>query len=157
MMIRPEVFAAVGGLDENYFLFFEETDLCRRARRAGLTSWYVPDSRVMHIGGATTSVSSRTRARLPHYWFESRRRYFVVTYGFAYAMLTDVVALGAGLLGAAKRLMQGRQHAGTPSFVRDLLHHSVLWRRNRDIPPLRSRIVRGERVARTDAEAPPRT
>ena len=153
MMIRPEVLAAVGGLDENYFLFFEETDLCRRARRAGFTTWYVPESRVMHIGGATTSVSSRTKARYPPYWFESRRRYFAVTYGLAGAMLIDLVAVGANLLGAAKRLMQGRSHAGRPSFVRDLLHHSVLWRRNRDIPPVRSRIAGSMRAAKTGSAA----
>jgi N-acetylglucosaminyl-diphospho-decaprenol L-rhamnosyltransferase len=143
MMIRPRVFAAIGGLDENYFLFFEETDLCRRARRAGFTTWYVPESRVMHIGGASTSVSSRTRTRLPPYWFESRRRYFAVSYGLAHAMLIDLVAIGAHLLGTAKRRLQGRRHESRPSFVRDLLRHSVLWRRNRDIPPLRSRIASG--------------
>ena len=145
MMIRPEVFAAIGGLDENYFLFFEETDLCRRARSAGFTIWYVPESRVMHIGGASTAVSSRTRTRFPHYWFESRRRYFAVTYGLAHAMLIDLVAMGAHLLGTAKRRLQGRQHESRPGFVRDLLHHSVLWSRNRNIPPLRSRLAGGAR------------
>jgi N-acetylglucosaminyl-diphospho-decaprenol L-rhamnosyltransferase len=157
MMIRPQVFAAVGGLDENYFLFFEETDLCRRARRAGFTTWYVPDSRVMHIGGASTSVSSRARTRLPAYWFQSRRRYFAVAHGLPYAMLTDLVAVGARLLGASKRLMPGHQHAGTPSFIRDLLYHSVLWSRNRDIPPFRSRIASSVCAAGTDAGTAPRT
>jgi GT2 family glycosyltransferase/LmbE family N-acetylglucosaminyl deacetylase len=137
MMIRPEVFAAIGGLDENYFLFFEETDLCRRARQAGFTTWYVPESRVMHIGGCSTSVTPGTHARLPSYWFESRRRYFAVTYGISRAMMIDVVAATARTLGAAKRAIQGRSHNTVPSFVRDLLHHSVLWRRNRNIAPLR--------------------
>ena len=36
MMIRSTVFRAIGGLDENYFLFFEETDFCKRARDAGI-------------------------------------------------------------------------------------------------------------------------
>jgi N-acetylglucosaminyl-diphospho-decaprenol L-rhamnosyltransferase len=140
MMIRPEVFAAIGGLDENYFLFFEETDLCRRARQAGFATWYVPEGRVMHIGGCSTSVSQHSRTRLPAYWFESRRRYFAVTYGISRAMIIDVVAATAHLLGAAKRAIQGRRHNAIPCFVRDLVHHSVLWRRNRDIAPLRSRI-----------------
>ena len=140
MMIRPEVFAAIGGLDENYFLFFEETDLCRRARYAGFATWYVPESRVMHIGGCSTSVSPWTRTRLPAYWFESRRRYFTVTYGITRAMMIDVVAATAHLLGAAKRAVLGRRNAAIPCFVRDLVHHSVLWPRNRNIPPLRSRI-----------------
>jgi N-acetylglucosaminyl-diphospho-decaprenol L-rhamnosyltransferase len=152
MMIRPEVFAAVGGLDENYFLFFEETDLCRRAHRAGFTTWYVPESRVMHIGGASTAVSSRTRGRLPPYWFKSRRRYFAVTYGVAYAMLIDLVSLGAHLLGAAKRMLPGHQQGGRPSFIRDLLHHSVLWSRNRHLPPFRSRISSSVYAANADVQ-----
>jgi N-acetylglucosaminyl-diphospho-decaprenol L-rhamnosyltransferase len=154
MMIRPEVFAAVGGMDENYFLFFEETDLCRRARCAGFTTWYVPESRIMHIGGATT----KARARFPPYWFESRRRYFAVTYGLARAMLIDLVAVGAHLLGAAKRLIRGRQHLGRPHFIRDLLHHSVLWGRNRNIPPARSRLANSAcDVKNTGAAVQPRT
>jgi N-acetylglucosaminyl-diphospho-decaprenol L-rhamnosyltransferase len=140
MMIRPEVFAAVGGLDENYFLFFEETDLCRRARQAGFATWYVPEGRVMHIGGYSTSVSSRTRERLPAYWFESRRRYFAVSYGIGRAILIDLAAVTAHLVGTAKRAIQGRGDCSIPHFVRDLLHHSVLWPRNRNIAPLRSRI-----------------
>jgi GT2 family glycosyltransferase len=141
MMIRPRVFAAVGGFDENYFLFYEETDLCRRARQSGFTTWYVPESRVMHIGGVSTHLGRRSRTRMPAYYFESRRRYFAVTYGIGRAMMIDVVAVTAHLLGALKRAIQGRRHSAIPCFVRDLLHHSVLWPRNRNIPPLRSRIL----------------
>jgi N-acetylglucosaminyl-diphospho-decaprenol L-rhamnosyltransferase len=140
MMIRPEVFARIGGLDENYFLFFEETDLCRRARRAGFATWYVPESRIMHIGGYSTSVTSRTRTRLPAYWFESRRRYYVISHGIARSMVIDIVAAAAHAVGAVKQLLQGRRHESVPFYVRDLLRHSVLWRRNRAIPPERSRI-----------------
>jgi GT2 family glycosyltransferase len=57
MMIRASVMSSVGGLDENYFLYFEETDLCRRALRAGFPTWYVPESRVMHILGQSTNVT----------------------------------------------------------------------------------------------------
>ena len=41
MMIRREVFDAIGLLDENYFMYFEEVDFCLRAYRAGWTCWYV--------------------------------------------------------------------------------------------------------------------
>ena len=154
MMIRPEVFAAVGGMDENYFLYFEETDLCRRMRRAGFTSWYVPQSRIMHIGGVTTNILGRR----PSYWFDSRRRYYAVTHGVAQAMVIDVVAVGAHMLGCLKRLLRGRPGSGTPRFIRDLIHHSILWHRNRTIAPIRSRILPAACTAETgSAEAQPRT
>ncbi len=143
MMIRPEVFAAIGGLDENYFLYFEETDFCWRARKAGFSTWYVSESRVMHIGGQSTAVTylvDRPK-RLPPYWFESRRRYFVVTFGVLPAMAIDAVALIAQLLGSLKRLLQGRQRRAIPHYIRDFLRYSVLLRRNRDIPPPRTKIV----------------
>lgn len=149
MMIRPEVFAAIGGLDENYFLYFEETDFCWRAKRAGFTTWYVAESRVMHIGGkimAGTDSSGRPK-RLPGYWFESRRRYFAVTFGIVHAMTIDLAAIAAHWLGSLKRTLQLRRRKAVPYYVRDLLSHSVLRRQNRQIPPLRSKIVLRHSVA----------
>jgi N-acetylglucosaminyl-diphospho-decaprenol L-rhamnosyltransferase len=136
MLIRPEVLIATAGFDENYFLYFEETDLCYRARKAGFTTWYVPASRVMHIGGRSTSVTGPQSGsqRLPAYWFASRRRFFAVTYGIRHAMVIDVCALLAHLLGHLKRVLQGRRRRGVPHYIRDLLRHSVLWPRNRQFP-----------------------
>jgi GT2 family glycosyltransferase len=141
MMIRSDVFQTVRGMDENYFLYFEETDLCRRVKRAGFSTWYVPESRVMHIGGQSTSVAPDSCFRLPPYWFESRRRYFAVTYGITRAMAIDLVAIAAHSLGLLKKLALRRRSEIIPHFIADLLHHSVLWRRNRNIPPTRSRFA----------------
>jgi N-acetylglucosaminyl-diphospho-decaprenol L-rhamnosyltransferase len=131
MMIRWSVFDRIGGFDETYFLYFEETDFCFRARRAGISTWYVPASRVMHISGQSTNVSNPKRRpeRLPAYVFESRRRYFVVNHGATYAMIADVVALLAHGLGSLKRMARGGRHF--PYFLPDLLRHSALWPRNR--------------------------
>jgi N-acetylglucosaminyl-diphospho-decaprenol L-rhamnosyltransferase len=144
MMIRASVFAAIGGLDENYFLYFEETDFCYRAKQAGYSTWYVPESRVMHIGGQSTQVTERNAApkRMPHYWFESRRRYFAVTQGVQRAMIIDIVALIAHLLGWLKRVLLMRTRTAIPYFLRDLARHSVLWRRNRHFPTVRSSVTR---------------
>jgi N-acetylglucosaminyl-diphospho-decaprenol L-rhamnosyltransferase len=43
MMIRRSLLDRIGGLDENYFLYFEETDFCWRSKRAGAPMWYVPE------------------------------------------------------------------------------------------------------------------
>lgn len=50
MLIPNAVWRAVGPLDAGYFLFSEETDWCRRARRAGLTILYDPAAEVVHYG-----------------------------------------------------------------------------------------------------------
>ena len=62
MMIRRAVVDAIGGLDENYFLYFEETDFCLRALKAGFPTWYVPESRVMHIAGQSSKITERKAA-----------------------------------------------------------------------------------------------
>jgi GT2 family glycosyltransferase len=137
MMIRPSVLIRIGGMDENYFLYFEETDFCYRAKQAGFPTWYVPDSRVMHIMGQTTTVTdiSVGPRRLPDYWFESRRRYFAVTYGIGRAIAIDVVTLIANSIGLIKRIALRRDRV--PHFVRDVIKHSVLWPRNRKFPDIR--------------------
>jgi hypothetical protein len=139
MMIRPAVLAAVGGFDENYFLYFEETDLCRRAARAGFQTWYVPDSRVMHIRGQSTGVTDMTLGprRLPAYWFESRRRYFATSFGTGWCIAIDIAALLASSLGTLKEIAVGRGRAVVPHFLRDLLRSSMLWKKNRRFAPLR--------------------
>ena len=144
MMIRSSVFAAIGGLDENYFLYFEETDFCFRAKKAGYSTWYVPKSRVMHISGQSTKVDERNAApkRMPYYWFESRRRFFAVTYGVHHAIMIDIVALFAVAVSLLKRLLLCRMRYAVPHFFRDLAYHSVIWPRNRDFPAVRSAVHR---------------
>jgi hypothetical protein len=140
MMIRWSVLTTIGGMDENYFLYFEETDFCRRAELAGYSTWYVPESRVMHIMGQSTGITDPKRIpkRLPSYWFESRSRYYAVTFGLWRAMVIDIVAVAAGSLGFMKRLVLRRLDTAPHHFVRDLIRHSVLWRRNRCIPDFHS-------------------
>ena len=50
-MVRKEVFDEVGLLDENYFIYNEEDDFCRRARRKGWRIAYVPGIGVYHYRG----------------------------------------------------------------------------------------------------------
>jgi N-acetylglucosaminyl-diphospho-decaprenol L-rhamnosyltransferase len=139
MLIRLPVFAAVGGFDENYFLYFEETDFCYRARKAGFSTWYVPESRVMHIGGQSTAVTSPEAGsrRKPPYWFASRRRYFAVTFGVWHAALIDVVAVLANALGLLKSLTLGRRRSAVSHYTRDLMRYSVIRPGNRDFPAAR--------------------
>lgn len=48
LLLRREVYEQVGGLDERFFMYFEETDWQRRIRAAGWSIWYVPAARITH-------------------------------------------------------------------------------------------------------------
>ena len=130
MVVRREVFDAVGLLDEGYFLYFEETDFCRAARRAGWSCWYVPDACVMHLAGQSTGVTNNSRRRLPRYWFASRRRYFTGDRGRGYAVAVDLAWLLAHLMWTGRRLVSLRPNDNPDHLLRDFLAGSAVWRRD---------------------------
>jgi len=90
MVFRRQVVEDIGFMDEGFFLYFEEVDYCVRARKSGWECWYVPESRIMHLEGAATGISTVTRRR-PAYWYDSRRRYFVKHYGVGGLLVSDVL------------------------------------------------------------------
>jgi N-acetylglucosaminyl-diphospho-decaprenol L-rhamnosyltransferase len=55
MLVRRSAFEAVGGFDEQFFLFFEEIDIARRMRAAGWQVHVVADARVEHVVAASRS------------------------------------------------------------------------------------------------------
>lgn len=58
MMIRREALARAGVFDLRFFLYYEETDLCKRVKAAGYRICYWPDVVVTHIGGESTKQLS---------------------------------------------------------------------------------------------------
>ena len=57
MFIKSSIFQKIDLLDIRYFLFYEETDLCFRAKRQNFKIYVVPSSKVWHKGGASTTSS----------------------------------------------------------------------------------------------------
>lgn len=119
VMIRQSVLDQIGLFDETFFLYFEETDLCRRAALAGWPTVYVVESRVAHVGSVSTGM--KEWKRVPRYWFESRHHYFVKNHGKAYACLATL-AHWAGLgVFRLKVLLQGKKPHTPPYFFRDFV------------------------------------
>lgn len=58
VLIKADVIKKIGLLDPKYFLYFEETDFCQRAKRAGFKLMYVPQSQVWHANAQATGVGS---------------------------------------------------------------------------------------------------
>ena len=53
LAVRHEIIEQIGGLDERFFLYFEDTDWCLRMRKAGWRVRYDPRWSVVHLGGAS--------------------------------------------------------------------------------------------------------
>jgi N-acetylglucosaminyl-diphospho-decaprenol L-rhamnosyltransferase len=125
IMIRREVFQDIGLLDEGYFTYFDDMDLCLNARRAGWQTWYVPASRVVHLVGRTTGVTQRKPKRQPPYYFEARRRYFLKNHHPLYAMMADLGAISGLALWRLRVMVTGKEDFTAPHFLRDSIRHSV--------------------------------
>ena len=75
--IKRSVLDQVGLLDEGYFLYYGETDLCFRARRAGYRVLYIPDAVLIHVEGGTSSQDDYAHFRASH---TSRLRFVLKHY-----------------------------------------------------------------------------
>jgi GT2 family glycosyltransferase len=72
MLVRASVLRELGGLREDFFMYAEELEWCRRVTHAGWEVHLAPEASVLHHGGASTSqVREAMRVAL----FESRGRY----------------------------------------------------------------------------------
>lgn len=123
MLMRHEMLERIGLFDETFFLYFEETDLCRRAATAGYETHYLRDSVVAHIGSVSTGM--KTWSRIPGFWLDSRWHYFSKAYGKGGAVLATLAHVTGGGLWRLRRLVQGKPPADPPRFLRDMIAHDM--------------------------------
>ncbi len=98
LVARREVIAAVGLLDERFFLYSEETDWCLRIQRAGWRIAYYPGATVVHLEGSSTALD---KPRTSFLLYHSKLLYFEKHHGRAQAQL---LRLGYVLLAPIKAL-----------------------------------------------------
>lgn len=79
MVMKREIFDALGGFDEGFFLYAEDVDLCYRARALGKQVIYHPQARATHLEGTTTGNFPYFRVRSYHlsplYFFRKRGKH----------------------------------------------------------------------------------
>jgi GT2 family glycosyltransferase len=126
MLIRQQVFEQIGLFDEHYFLYFEETDFCLQAQKAGWSCWYIPESRVVHFAGSSTGVTNHTQKRRPRYWFESRRYYFLKNHGWWYLLLANLTWSIAFALFRIRQKIQNKPDHFPKSLLKDFIHFNFL-------------------------------
>jgi GT2 family glycosyltransferase len=72
MMMTKEIYKEINGFDENYFLYCEDMDICRRVSENGYDVVYFPDAEVVYEGTRSARKSSKYAfifmRSLIHYW-----------------------------------------------------------------------------------------
>ena len=98
VVIRREAWQQIGGFDPAFFMYFEDTDLCIRLRKAGWSIWFLPGARVHHKVGASSDKDWQLRARMVSSLNWSRYYYFSKREStFRGKMLKALVVMGAFL------------------------------------------------------------
>jgi GT2 family glycosyltransferase len=126
LILRRTMLEQIGLLDEGLYTYFDDPDICLRACRAGWETWYVPESQVIHLGGASTGLSGpRVESRRPPYWFQARRRFFLKNYGPWYTALADAAFIVGFAVWRLRRWVQHKPDTDPPHMLIDSIRHSV--------------------------------
>jgi GT2 family glycosyltransferase len=138
LLIRASLLREIGLLDESFFVYVEDADLCARARRAGSRCVYVPSAILEHKGGGSTGHGyGPTRKYLTAYFSVHYLRLHGTAPLYASFLIFDVLALPFTLLMA---LVTGRGQ-GALAKAKGLWHG--LRNRPFDRRVLKSRVMRG--------------
>lgn len=73
MLVRREAMEQVGPMDEQFFMYFEETDWCYRFKQAGWKVMFTPNAEIVHLGGAS---SKKVRTGMVNQWRRSMLLYY---------------------------------------------------------------------------------
>lgn len=116
LLARREALEQAGGFDEDFFLYFEDIDLCVRMKDRGWKVLFVPQAEVVHLGGGATSAFAPSR-------YEYRRSQLLYyrkhCSALSRALLRGYLRLSFAGLGLRRRL-KGEGRAEGPAFS-DLL------------------------------------
>jgi hypothetical protein len=94
VILRREALGQVGCLDEDYFIYSEEVDLCRRLRQRGWKVYWVPQAMVVHYGGQSTRQMA---AAMFLCLYQSKILYFRKHHGWSMAQVYKLILLAAAL------------------------------------------------------------
>ena len=57
MMVKKQVFEKLNGFDENFFMYVEDVDFCKRAKNAGYQTYFTPETELVHVSHGSSDRS----------------------------------------------------------------------------------------------------
>lgn len=121
LMARLEALVEVGFFDPDYFLYFEEVDMMHSLKEKGWEIWHLTEAEVLHAEGASSGVKGGRKKdrRMPSYYYDSWRLYYVKNHGIWYAWAAAYARLAGWGMNCVFRSLQGHQPDGPAHFLRD--------------------------------------
>jgi GT2 family glycosyltransferase len=104
MHIRRDVFEAMNGFDERFFLYYEEIDFCRRANKTGYRVYYNPYIEVVHFAAKS---SSNDRKAFFFNLYHSKLLFIRKHYNYPFYIVVFVLVLFGLFLRAAVSFIAG--------------------------------------------------
>ena len=101
LAVTREAFEQIGGFTESYFMYGEDLDLCFKLQRSGYKVYYLPETRIVHLGGGSSRQAPSNfsivtmRASVYHFFQNHRGRGAAMSYRLAMGVAA-VVRLGLG-------------------------------------------------------------
>lgn len=86
LIVSREAYLDVGGFDDRYFMYYEDTDFCREINKAGYKIRFFTAAHIIHLWGSSIS-SSASRKKM---YYESQDKYFRKWYGEIFLILLRV-------------------------------------------------------------------
>lgn len=106
ILARKIAIDRVGGLDERFFMYYEEVDWCLRMRKAGWRVYYLPSAEVKHHWA---SGAKKTGLRGSHVFMDSQYKYFLKHHGILQAGILRCLSwMLLGLLHMKQGLSRGK-------------------------------------------------
>ena len=106
MILRRRTLEEIGTLDERFFMYFEDADLCRRARGAVWSVYYLPEVEVVHQAGASSRSRPRAIWNLHKSAFLYHRKHGAHGPLNLYSLLVLAGLVGRGLIKLATSLVK---------------------------------------------------
>ncbi|MDP2208914.1 MAG: glycosyltransferase family 2 protein [Bacteroidota bacterium] len=104
ILIRRDVFKAMNGFDERFFLYYEEIDFCWRAKQKGYSVYYNPDIEVVHFAAKS---SSNDREAFFFNLYHNKLLFIRKHYSYPFYIVVFILVLIGLLLRAAVSFIVG--------------------------------------------------
>jgi len=132
---RRTMLEDIGLFDERFFLYYEETDLCRRAAQAGYEVYFIPDAEVLHVGGACSKTRKdksfdESGAQVMSFRMRSEYLYFRKQHGLLQVLANAGVEAGWFLLRWLANFRPGPNRKARRAYCKTIVTQT--WKALRD-------------------------